>query len=70
VPSSGDPRLDELCRLAVSVSEAKGHKIGEWTEDGACARRATCGRCGRPLYARVGEGMTGMAGAALTQPCD
>jgi hypothetical protein len=71
--SSPDPRLDELCLLAVTAAGRKGHDVRDWTDDpaaGASARRATCHRCGLPLYVRLEEGMTGIAGAALAQPCD
>jgi hypothetical protein len=67
-----DLRLDELVRLAAAAAARKGHDVGDWTTDppGADARRGTCSRCGRTLYVRVGEGMTGMAGAALAERCD
>lgn len=68
-----DSRLDDLCRLAVYAAGRKGHEIREWTDEpagGVHARRATCLRCGRALYVRLGEQMTGMAGAALTEGCD
>jgi hypothetical protein len=68
-----DVALDELVRLASVAAGRKGHEIREWAADppGAeDARRATCNRCGRALYVRVGAGMTGMAGAALTERCD
>jgi hypothetical protein len=72
VPSSTDLRLDELCRLALPVAAAKGHELREWTtepEDGEHARHTTCSRCGRSLYVRVGAGMSGMSGPALTETC-
>jgi hypothetical protein len=66
-----DPRLEELCELAQSAARGKGHDLGGWTGDGDAevARTATCARCGRRVHVRVGAGMTGMAGAALTEPC-
>jgi hypothetical protein len=68
-----DPRLDELCRLAMAAAEGRGHDIREWVDerdDGALAKRARCDRCGKPIYVRIEDGMTGMAGGALTQSCD
>jgi hypothetical protein len=68
-----DVRLDELVRLAAVAAGRKGHDVRDWTADppGAeDARTATCSRCGRTLHVRVGEGMTGMAGTALTERCN
>jgi hypothetical protein len=73
VPSSVDVSLDELVRLASTAAARKGHNVRDWTADppgSEDARRGTCSRCGRTLYVRVGAGMTGMAGTALTEPCD
>jgi hypothetical protein len=73
VSSQADPRLDELCDLAVAAAGRKGHEVREWEDDSASdvhARRTTCRRCGRSLYVRLGTGMTGMAGTALTERCD
>jgi hypothetical protein len=73
VSSQADPRLHELCDLAAAAAERKGHDLGEWEDDRASdvhARRTTCRRCGRAVYVRLGDGMTGMAGAALTERCD
>jgi hypothetical protein len=68
VPSSAD--LDELCRIAGEAASRKGHEIPTWTPDSPAARRGTCVRCGRIIYVRIGGGMTGMAGAALSEACD
>jgi hypothetical protein len=64
--------IAELCALASSRAEERGHDLAGWvdaTEDGAVARRAACRRCGRVVYVRVEDAMQGMAGDALTEPC-
>jgi hypothetical protein len=64
--------LAEICALASSRAEDRGHELGAWVEpsdDDGLARRATCRRCGRVVYVRVEEPMRGMAGAALTEVC-
>jgi hypothetical protein len=72
VSSSVDLRRDELCRLAAAAAARKGHAIIEWSADRSqddSERHGTCRACGRPVYVRVGKGMTGMSGTALTEPC-
>lgn len=65
-------RLNELRQVAEDAVSARGHKVGAWTAPSGADElesRATCSRCGRVVYVRVGSGMKGMAGAALTERC-
>jgi hypothetical protein len=64
--------LGELCALASAAAKARGHELDDWIDpagDDTTARRATCRRCGRVVYIRVEDGMQGMAGPALREPC-
>jgi hypothetical protein len=73
VGAKADLRLADLCRLAAATAARNGHEISRWSEirDGSDdVRRGSCDKCGRRLDVRVGTGMTGMAGAALTEPCN
>jgi hypothetical protein len=65
--------LDELCRIASAAMQARGHVIELWVAppgEEATARRAVCRRCGRSVNVRAEHGMTGVAGAALTERCN
>jgi hypothetical protein len=70
--SSVDQRLDDLCLLAASAAGRKGHDIHGWgahPRGVVHSRRATCRKCGRWLSVGVGDGMTGIAGPAMTEAC-
>jgi hypothetical protein len=64
--------LQELCAVAAAAAEQRGHELDDWiapSDGDTIARRATCQRCGRVAYVRVENGIRGMAGAALREPC-
>jgi hypothetical protein len=64
--------LAELCELASSRAENRGHDLDDWVAppgDDTIARSAACRRCGRVVYVRAEDAMQGMAGAALTEAC-
>lgn len=69
--SWNDPRVDDLCRLGEAAASRKGHTLGDWAQDQGddSGLTATCVRCGRIAYVRLGSGMTGMAGPAFAEAC-
>jgi hypothetical protein len=72
VRSADSPELDELCVVASSAAESRGHDLGDWEApagEAETARRAMCRRCGEVAYVRVEKGMTGLSGEALRKQC-
>jgi len=73
VPSAESQELGELCLVAASAAESRGHDLGDWeapTGEEGHALRAVCGRCRMVAYVRMGEGMSGLTGEALFKPCE
>ena len=63
--------LGELCRAAAAAVQNRGHVLDGWVAprgDQASAR-AVCRHCGRTVNVRSESGLTGVAGAALTERC-
>jgi hypothetical protein len=54
--------------MADATASNRGHRLGKWVPNGA-GLRAQCGRCGSTAYVRVENGMAGLAGRALSEPC-
>jgi uncharacterized membrane protein len=72
VAASADFGLDELRAAAATAATRRGHVLGPWEADASAerdAQAATCQRCGRRVYVRVGAGMSGLAGTAITEAC-
>jgi hypothetical protein len=72
VQSAESPELDQLCLIAASAAERRGHDLRGWETpagEDETGRRALCRRCGSVAYVRVGKGMSGLAGEALLERC-
>lgn len=73
MPHAESPQLEQLCLVAVGAAERRGHDLGDWvTPEGEddTGRRAVCRRCGNIAYVRLGQGMSGLSGDALSKQCE
>lgn len=71
--SAESPELDQLCLIAASAAERRGHDLRAWETpagESDTGRRAVCRRCRKVVYVRVGKGMSGLAGEALLERCE
>jgi hypothetical protein len=72
-PSTMPEGLVDVCAQAETRAAAAGHVLTPWRApvgEEAIARAADCGRCGRTIYVRAEGDLKGLAGRALTEPCD
>lgn len=70
--SAESQELGELCLVAASAAEGRGHELGDWEVPAGehQARRAVCRRCRNVAYVRIGHGMSGLSGEALFKQCE
>lgn len=72
---SGSAPPTEIIDLQLNAdrrARTRGHRLGPWedrNDDSALAARAVCKTCGRVAYIRFEAGLSGAAGAALTEGC-